>query len=160
MDLAILAVGRLKAGPETELCKRYLERAAMAGRAHGLQGFTVRELPEGRAQRAAGRQAKEAEALDVAIRSGFQTICLDEGGDLLDSDGLSRLIQTGVEQGLQGQVYIIGGPDGLDPGLIGRCDRRLSFGRLTWPHQLVRVMLSEQLYRAMTILSGHPYHRA
>jgi 23S rRNA (pseudouridine1915-N3)-methyltransferase len=160
MDLSILTVGRLKAGPETELCKRYLDRAAKAGRAHGLQGFSVRELPEARAQRTADRKAQEADALSAALRSGYQSICLDEGGDLIDSDGLAKLILSGAEQGLPGQAFIIGGPDGLDPALIGRCDRRLSFGRLTWPHQLVRVMLAEQLYRAMTILSGHPYHRA
>jgi len=160
MDLSILAIGRLKAGPETELCKRYLERAGKTGRAHGLQGFAVRELPEGRAQRPADRKAQEAEVLRAAIGSGFQTVCLHEGGDLIDSDELAQFIQRGAEQALPGQAYISGGPDGLDPELTDRCDRRLSFGRLTWPHQLVRVMLAEQLYRATTILSGHPYHRA
>lgn len=160
MDLSILAVGRLKAGPESELCKRYLDRAAKSGRAHGLQGFAVRELAEAKAPRAQDRKADEADALAKAIPAGYRTVCLDEGGELIDSEGLARFIAAGAEQSLPGQVFIIGGPDGFDQGLMASCDRRWSFGRLTWPHQLVRVMLAEQLYRAMTILSGHPYHRA
>lgn len=160
MDLSIIAVGRLRAGPESELCKRYLERAEKSGRAKGIRGFAVRELPESRARRPDERKAEEAEAIARLVADGHQTICLDEAGDLIDSERFARMIDDCAARAVAGQTYVIGGPDGLDPAFVARGDRCLSFGRLTWPHQLVRVMLSEQLYRAMTILTGHPYHRA
>ena len=159
MDLLIVAVGRLKRGSETELCSRYLDRTAAAGRAVGLSRVQVREVPESRAQRAADRKLQEAEALSAAIPAGFQTVCLDETGDPVDSQGLAQLVRRAADQAVPGQAFLIGGADGLDAGLIRQCGRRLSFGRTTWPHQLVRVMMAEQLYRVMTMLSGHPYHR-
>jgi 23S rRNA (pseudouridine1915-N3)-methyltransferase len=160
MELKILAVGRLKAGPETELCERYAGRITKAERVLGLQGVDIREIPESRASHAQERKTGEAAALNAALPAGFQAICLHEGGDLVDSAGLAKLIRRAADQSVPGLVYLIGGPDGLDAGLLDRCDRKISFGRATWPHQLVRVMLLEQLYRATTILSGHPYHRA
>lgn len=160
MDLKIVAIGRLRAGPETQLCSRYEERIRKSGRAHGLNNLMIAEIAESRAPKPAERKTAEAAAIAGAVPGGFSTICLHEGGDLIDSPGLAQVMRNGAEQGLPGQVFIIGGPDGLDRALLDRCDRQISFGRLTWPHQLVRVMLLEQVYRAMTILSGHPYHRA
>ncbi|HSM42189.1 MAG TPA: 23S rRNA (pseudouridine(1915)-N(3))-methyltransferase RlmH [Afifellaceae bacterium] len=160
MDLAIIAVGRLRAGPESQMCRRYLERAAKTGRAKGIRGFSVHELPESRARRPEERKAEEAGAIARLIADGHQTICLDEDGEQIDSEHFARMIDDCAARAVAGQTYVIGGPDGLDPALAARGDRCLSFGRLTWPHQLVRVMLAEQLYRAMTILTGHPYHRA
>ncbi len=160
MDLMILAIGRLKAGPETELCKRYADRTAKAGRGLGLRGVEIKEIPESRSPRAQDRKAIEADAMAAAVPDGFHTICLHEGGDLVESIGLAQSIRRAADQSVAGQAYLIGGPDGLDAGLLGRCERTISFGRATFPHQLVRVMLLEQLYRATTILSGHPYHRA
>lgn len=160
MDLTVLAIGRLKAGPERQLCERYFDRTKKAGREHGISSLSVRELPESKARRAEERKLEEAGALVRQVSSGQQTICLDESGELIGSDELARFIGQSAGRGVPGQVYVIGGPDGLAPTFLAGCDRCLSFGRFTWPHQLVRVMLSEQLYRAMTILSGHPYHRA
>ncbi len=159
MDLLIVAVGRLKRGPETELCSRYLDRTRNAGRPVGLGQVRVREVAESRAQRAADRKAQEAEALSAAVPAGYQIFCLDEAGEAVDSRGLADLVRGAADRGVPGQAFLIGGADGLDAGLLGRSERRLSFGRLTWPHQFVRVMMAEQLYRVMTLLAGHPYHR-
>ena len=160
MEIAIVAVGRLKDGPERELCGRYLARAEKSGRALGLRGFDVLEIAESKAARTADRVAAEAEALGAAANRGGRIVCLDGGGDLLDSEGFTARLRRGVDGAVPRTSFVIGGPDGLAAEFLARADERLSFGRLTWPHQLVRIMLAEQLYRAVTILSGHPYHRA
>jgi 23S rRNA (pseudouridine1915-N3)-methyltransferase len=160
VEIAILAVGRLKAGPESELCARYLDRAAKAGRRQGFRGFAVQELPESRAGRGADRLAQEEEALLAAIAKGGSVVCLDAGGDLPGSDAFARGLARDAAASVPRTTFVIGGPDGLGGRVFEAADRRLSFGRLTWPHQIVRILLAEQLYRAMTILSGHPYHRA
>ncbi len=160
MDVAIEAVGRLKAGPERELCERYLDRARKSGRALGLRGFTVEEIPESRATRAADRVAEEERALRHGIKDGDRVICLSIDGDLIDSDFLAGSLRKAAEAAVPRTLYVIGGPDGLGEGLRARADGTVSFGRMTWPHQLARVLLAEQLYRSTTILSGHPYHRA
>lgn len=160
MDVVVAAIGRLKAGPERELCERYLERARKGGRALGLRGFTVEELPESRAQRPDDRMAEEKRALLERLGAGGRLICLDPGGDLVDSDAFARSLAKDAEAAVPRAAFVIGGPDGLSGGILKRADSRLSFGRVTWPHQIVRILLAEQLYRATTILSGHPYHRA
>ncbi len=156
----MLAVGRLKAGPERELCARYLERAQKTGPKLGLRGFAVEELVESRAARPGDRMAEEDASLAVRLRQDDRVVCLDARGDPVDSAGLAAMLAKDASSSIARTVFVIGGPDGLGPGIVARSDRRLSFGRMTWPHQLVRVMLAEQLYRATTILSGHPYHRA
>jgi 23S rRNA (pseudouridine1915-N3)-methyltransferase len=164
MDIGLLAVGRLKAGPERELCARYLERAQKSGTRLGFRGFTVKEVAESRAPRGEDRAAEEADALTRLIgQNGGQNgrvVCLDAGGKPMSSDQLARSLARDAEMAMPLTSFVIGGPDGLGEPVLALADRRLSFGRATWPHQLVRVMLAEQLYRAMTILSGHPYHRA
>ena len=159
MEIAILAVGKLKAGPEPELCRRYLDRAAKAGRSQGFRGFAVTELTEGRSPQAQERMRTEGEGIAAGAR-GATLICLDEDGDLLGSQAFAGLLRRRADVGTSLLGFAIGGPDGLDPQLLGGACERLSLGRMTWPHGLVRVLLAEQLYRAMTILSGHPYHRA
>jgi 23S rRNA (pseudouridine1915-N3)-methyltransferase len=160
MELSILAIGRMRPGPEAELCAKYLERARQGGKGLGFRGFAVRELPESRAPRASARKEAEANALLAALRGGDCVICLDAGGELVDSEGFARSLGRDAERGVASLKFVIGGPDGLGEAVLARGDRRISFGRLTWPHLLCRVLLAEQLYRAMTILSGHPYHRA
>jgi 23S rRNA (pseudouridine1915-N3)-methyltransferase len=160
MEIALFAVGRLKAGPERELCNRYLERARKSGARLGFRGFSATEAVESRAARADDRIAEEERALGRLAGEGGRIVCLDAAGELATSDELARALRRDVEASLPRTAFVIGGPDGLGPGLLARADRRLSFGRATFPHQLVRVLLAEQLYRAMTILSGHPYHRA
>ena len=167
MDVTIAAVGRLKAGPERDLCARYLERAEKTGRASGFHRFSVSEVPESRAARAADRMAEEAQRLkqriDLKQRPAPQgrLICLDERGTAWTSDRLAGWLRDQADSGAANNIVVaIGGADGLDPELVAAADVVLSLGRLTWPHQIVRVLIAEQFYRAMTILAGHPYHRA
>jgi 23S rRNA (pseudouridine1915-N3)-methyltransferase len=160
MELSILAIGRMRPGPEGELCSKYLERARQGGKGLGFRGFAVKELPESRAPRASARKEAEAGALLAAVAGADRVVCLDAGGELFDSDAFARSLAGNVEKGVSDLKFLIGGPDGLGEAVLQRADHRLSFGRLTWPHLLCRVLLAEQLYRATTILSGHPYHRA
>jgi 23S rRNA (pseudouridine1915-N3)-methyltransferase len=156
--VGILAVGRMKQGPERELCARYLERAAAGGRSLGLSGFAVAEFPESRAGSPATRKSEEAKALTTQLPSGI-VVALDEHGKTQSSEDFARRLGRWRDDGKPALSFVIGGADGLDPGFVKAADLALSFSPLTWPHQLVRIMLAEQLYRATTILSGHPYHR-
>lgn len=159
MRLRIAAIGRMKRGAERELCTRYLDRAVATGKSLALTGFEVVELPESRADSAARRKAEEAEALRGATADSL-LVCLDEGGRSLTSEAFAGQLLEWRDAGRTAVSFIIGGADGLAADLIAAADLTLSFSRLTWPHQLVRIMLAEQLYRTTTIVAGHPYHRA
>lgn len=148
----------MKQGPERELCTRYLERAAAAGKALGLTGFDSVEVPESRAASASRRKTEEARALQAAMADGT-FVALDETGKSLNSADFAGRLAHWRDDGRAAVNFVIGGADGLDPELRKAADLVLSFSPLTWPHQLVRIMLAEQLYRVTTILSGHPYHR-
>lgn len=158
MRLLIVAVGRMKSGPEADLADRYTERAAKAGRALGFRSLDIVQLDESRLADAAGRKAEEAAA--IRRHANGRLIALDERGEAMGSEAFAGLVGGWKDAGENSLSIAIGGPDGLDPTLRRAADRSLCFGAMTWPHQLVRVMALEQLYRAMTILSGHPYHRA
>jgi 23S rRNA (pseudouridine1915-N3)-methyltransferase len=158
MRIVIAAVGRVKQGPERELLDRYLKRAAAAGKPLALIGFDVLELPESRAAAAAARKAEEGKALLGAVPEGAMVV-LDERGKSVTSGTFAQQLLRWRDDGRNAVSFLIGGADGLDPAPVAKADLLLSLSALTWPHQLVRVMLAEQLYRATTILSGHPYHR-
>jgi 23S rRNA (pseudouridine1915-N3)-methyltransferase len=160
MLVAVHAVGRMKAGAEQELATRYLGRFAKSGPAVGLEFSGVVEIAEGRSQSAEERRHDEADRLRAHIAKGAALIALDERGKNLASADLAQKIGDMRDGGRRHLAFAIGGPDGLDPAFRADADLTLSFGLLTWPHQLVRVMLAEQLYRIATILAGHPYHRA
>ncbi|MDC7784301.1 23S rRNA (pseudouridine(1915)-N(3))-methyltransferase RlmH [Rhodoplanes sp. TEM] len=160
MRLVVAAVGRMKSGGERDLADRYLDRLVKSGRAIGLRGVEVVELRESRAQEADRRRLEEAIALANVIPDGAAVVALDERGQNLDSAAIAGEIRVWRDSGRDAAVFVVGGADGLGDELRRRADLVLSFGAATWPHQLVRVMLLEQLYRASTILSGHPYHRA
>jgi 23S rRNA (pseudouridine1915-N3)-methyltransferase len=160
MQLAVHAVGRMKAGPEQELAARYFDRLAKSGSAIGLEFSGVNEIAEGRAQAIDERRRDEAARLRAGIAKGAAMILLDERGKNLSSQDFADRIADLRDGGRKSLAFVVGGPDGLDQSLRGEAELIVSFGQLTWPHQLVRVMLAEQLYRAATILSGHPYHRA
>lgn len=159
MQILVAAVGRLKAGPERELSARYLERAAAAGPRVGLTGFRVREVPEGRGGSVDGRRGEEAAALSALLPAGCVTVVLDERGSPLGSRAFADFLARMRDAGRSDAAIMVGGPDGHEAAVRERATLVLSFGAMTWPHQLVRVMLAEQLYRAVTLLSGHPYHR-
>lgn len=158
MRIHIAAIGRMKQGPERELVARYLERAVQSGKPVALTGFDVVELPESRATSVASRKSDEAKALRAALPEGV-IVALDERGRMLGSEAFANQLGRWRDDGRPILSFVIGGADGLDPALIADADQTLSFSPLTWPHQLVRIMLAEQLYRATTILAGHPYHR-
>ena len=160
MRIVVAAVGRLKQGPETELSERYRKRAAQTGRQLGLRDIEIIEIRESRADDSGKRMLEESIALANVIPSGAAIVLLDLHGENLDSARLASQIAQWRADDKPAVVFLIGGADGLAASLKDKAQLRLSFGAATWPHQLVRVMLLEQLYRAATILSGHPYHRA
>jgi 23S rRNA (pseudouridine1915-N3)-methyltransferase len=160
MRIIVAAIGRLKQGPETELAERYRKRAAQVGRNLGLRDVEIVEIRESRAEDASKRMIEESIALATIIPQGAAVVLLDPRGDNLDSAGLANQIAKWRGAAKPAAVFVIGGPDGLATSLADKADVKLAFGAATWPHQLVRVMLMEQLYRAATILTGHPYHRA
>jgi 23S rRNA (pseudouridine1915-N3)-methyltransferase len=158
MRIIVAAVGRLKRGPESELAERYRERAAKSGRGIGLRSLDIIEISESRARDAQRRMLEESIALANIIPERAAVVLLDPSGEALDSNGFVKRLR-GWNDGGRDAAFVIGGPDGLAPTLSEKADLHLAFGALTWPHQLVRVMLLEQIYRAITIMSGHPYHR-
>jgi 23S rRNA (pseudouridine1915-N3)-methyltransferase len=160
MRIIVAAIGRLKQGPETELAERYRSRAAQTGRQLGLRAVEIIEIRESRAADAGKRMLEESIALANVIPQGAAVVLLEARGNNLASAGLASQLATWRSQDRPAAVFLIGGPDGLAVSLQDKAELRLSFGAATWPHQLVRVMLLEQLYRAATILTGHPYHRA
>jgi 23S rRNA (pseudouridine1915-N3)-methyltransferase len=160
MHLLIAAVGRLKQGPERELAASYCKRAQAAGRSLGIRDIEVIEVRESRAQDAERRRTEEAIALADIIPDGAIVVVLDQRGQNIDSPQLAGLLGAWRAEDRRAVCFIVGGADGLAPSLVERTKVRVAFGAATWPHQLVRIMLLEQLYRAVTILAGHPYHRA
>ncbi len=134
MRFVVIAVGRLKQGPERELAERYRERFDDIGRKLGFRGLEIHEISESRARDAATRMAEEAAAISALIPQKYLLVALDEHGKSIDSASFADLRR--------------------------KAKLTIAFGAATWPHQMVRVMLLEQIYRAATILAGHPYHRA
>lgn len=153
MKIAIVAVGRLARSPETELVKLYAERATAAGRALGLGPVEMVEVES----RKPGKTA-EAEALRPHLE-GSHVIACDERGKARASRAFAEEIGALRDRGVRRLAFVIGGADGLDPGLVAAAQGTLAFGPQTWPHALARAMLAEQVYRAASILAGSPYHR-
>ena len=160
MRIVIAAVGRLKQGPERDLAERYRKRAADAGRSVGLPTLDIVEIRESRADNAERRMLEESIAIANVIPERAVTVLLDERGESVSSASFAGHLQGWRSQDRPAAVFIIGGADGLSPSLRERASLAIAFGAATWPHQLVRIMLLEQLYRAVTMLSGHPYHRS
>ncbi|KOX55984.1 MULTISPECIES: 23S rRNA (pseudouridine(1915)-N(3))-methyltransferase RlmH [Methylobacterium] len=160
MRLILAAVGRLKAGPERELASRYRDRAAQLGRGLGFATCDSIEIAESRARRALDRCAEEAAALTGHMPSGGVLVAYDERGRAdIGSEALAERVAAWRDAARPALVVAIGGPDGLDASIRTKAELILSFGAATLPHGLVRVLALEQLYRSLTILSGHPYHR-
>ncbi len=155
MKLTICAVGRLRKGPEADLIDDYLMRATRTGRALGFGTASVTEVED----KKGGGMAAEAALLSNALPDNARIVALDERGKLLTSPGFADQLARWRDDGIRDTAFIIGGADGIDTALRARADLSLSFGKMVWPHMLVRVMLSEQIYRATTILAGSPYHR-
>ena len=154
MKVSIAAVGRLRSGAELDLVSDYQKRFDRTGRALGLGPLDIREVEAKR-----GGMTAEAALLRKAIPSGAVVCVLDERGRVESSPEFAKRLGRWRDDGRGDLALVIGGADGIDPSLRAEADFALSFGKMVWPHMLVRVMLAEQLYRAASILAGSPYHR-
>ena len=155
MRVHVAAVGRLRTGPELALIQDYLLRFDRTGRALNLGPSLVHEVED----KKGGGMEPEAVLLSRAIPAGALICTLDERGKAMSSPEFAAQIAGWRDGGVPDLAFVIGGADGIAPTLRARADASLSFGRMVWPHMLVRVMLAEQLYRAASILAGLPYHR-
>ena len=151
MNIGIIAVGRLKKSPEYDLVDTYLKRCPWK--------INITEVEEKRPITGAERMAREGDLILKAIPESSMVIALDECGREMRSTGFARKIQNWQDQGISNLIFLIGGAEGYDDRVKKRADMLVSLGTMTWPHMMVRAMLCEQLYRASTILSGHPYHK-
>ena len=159
MRLLIAAVGKLKHGPERELFAHYLDRAEAIGRKTGLSPLSAIEVAEAKAATAQARMEAEAKTLLAKLPSSYKLICLDRGGDQLGSEEFAQALAKFRDGGARGLAFFIGGADGLGLAAQFKADRVVSLGSMTLPHGLARIVLAEQVYRAGTLLAGHPYHR-
>ncbi len=159
MKIFIGAVGRLKDGPSRELCREYLQRLGAQGPSVGIRSVNVHEIPESNRRSADERRDEEAAALLAAAPDGAYLFALDERGKAMASRQFATRLTDLQAEGTADVGFLIGGPDGHGDAARKAAARLLSFGPMTWPHMLVRAMLTEQLYRAVTILAKHPYHR-
>jgi 23S rRNA (pseudouridine1915-N3)-methyltransferase len=159
MRLLIAAVGKLKQGPERELFAHYLDRAEAIGRKIGLAPLSAIEVAEAKAATAQARMEAEAKILLAKLPSSYKLVCLDRGGDQLGSEEFAQALAKFRDGGARGLAFFIGGADGLGLAAQFKADRVVSLGSMTLPHGLARIVLAEQVYRAGTLLAGHPYHR-
>ncbi len=159
MKLIVAAIGRMKSGPEADLLDTYMTRARQQGRSAGITSIAVGDHAESRKSSAASRQAEEAAILLDAVPDGACIVVLDERGDNLSSEQFAALIGRELASGTSDLAFCIGGPDGHGDAMRAAARHTISLGRMTWPHKLARALLAEQIYRAVTILVNHPYHR-
>jgi 23S rRNA (pseudouridine1915-N3)-methyltransferase len=155
LRVAILAVGRLRAGPEADLVADYLARFERTARPLGIGPARLVEVED---RRGGGREAEGALLLRQ-LPEGARLMALDTGGEMLSSEAFAALLRRLADDGQRELAFAIGGADGLAEPVRARAAAALSFGSMVWPHLLARVMLAEQLYRAAAILAGTPYHR-
>jgi 23S rRNA (pseudouridine1915-N3)-methyltransferase len=160
MRLLIAAVGKIKDAEERGICQRYALRLATTGKSVGLGPLDTIELSESRAESADARKADEAHRLVKATSAATFRIALDENGKQLSSEDFARLLAEQAATSTKSCAFLLGGPDGHGRDVLATADRVLSLGLLTYPHGFARALLTEQLYRAATILAGHPYHRS
>ncbi|EJW21280.1 hypothetical protein IMCC14465_10760 [alpha proteobacterium IMCC14465] len=156
MRLIISAIGLLKKGPESDLVADYLKRLRGQARQIGISHIDIIEAKE---RSTDNRKALEADLLLAQMPSDRKLIALDEHGRHVSSRELATMMQKNLDQGVQNLCFVIGGADGLSETVLELADDKICLGKMTWPHQLVRVMLVEQLWRCVSILTNHPYHR-
>ena len=159
MRLHVAAIGKLKSGPEKMLAHDYTSRIEAMGRKAGINVLRISDFSESQAQSAGQRMAEEAEMLWASLPRPSHVIALDERGPSISSEALAQRIAKHASQSTTDLAFLIGGADGHDPQTRTKANELISFGAMTWPHRLVRIMLLEQIYRSVTILINHPYHR-
>ncbi len=160
MKLFIGAVGRLKNGPEKALFNDYFDRCNRAGPKIGLGPVQIAEIIEAKHAHKSERQRLEAEGLTKMQLPQSRLVVLDEHGKNLPSVKFANQLKTWRDDGVGQTSFLIGGPDGFDHSIFKKADLVVCFGEMTWPHMLARILLVEQIYRSISLLSGHPYHRA
>ena len=160
MRLHIVAVGFGRGSQEAALAEEFLLRATQIGKRVGVSAVLCEEVAVSKERDVRKRKADEAERLARRLPNGAHIILLDAKGKGMTSEDFSEMLGALRDAGTKDLAFVIGGPDGLAPLPGKRAGRSLAFGPQTWPHLLVRAMLSEQIYRALTLLAGHPYHRA
>lgn len=151
MKITIAAVGRLRPGPEQQLIESYVTKSPWT--------VDVREVDAKSKVEGAAKLKREADLLLEVIPRGAKIVCLDSRGKIQTSEDFANILGRWRDDGARDIAFVIGGSDGLDQALLKKADLSLSFGAVTWPHMLARVLVTEQLYRAHCILTGHPYHR-
>ena len=155
MRMTLIAVGRAKPGPVRDLFEHYAERLGQGP----LGGLLLKEVEERRSLPPPELKRREAELLLGARPKGARLVALDERGKTLTSGDFAALLGRWRDDGLGDVAFAIGGADGLDASVRAAAALTLALGPMTWPHLLTRALLAEQLYRAQSILTGHPYHR-
>jgi 23S rRNA (pseudouridine1915-N3)-methyltransferase len=159
MKLSLLCIGKLKDDAERAIVARYMDRLGPMGGAIGLSSGGIAEIMESRAAAPQARKAAEAAELRKRLGAEARIVALDERGRTLSSEELADILRRWKDDGAKSAAFVIGGPDGLDATFVGDADLAFSLGRITLPHGLARAVLAEQLYRAATLIAGHPYHR-
>jgi 23S rRNA (pseudouridine1915-N3)-methyltransferase len=160
LRLTVACIGKLKASAEKDLADDYAQRIQAAGKGAGIKALTIVERLESQRATAQERMAEEAAAILKALPAGCDIIALDERGTTISSAAFSALLQRKSQSGVAELAFVIGGADGHGDELRQKASAMLAFGPMTWPHRLVRIMVLEQIYRAVTILINHPYHRS
>jgi 23S rRNA (pseudouridine1915-N3)-methyltransferase len=160
MRLCVIAVGKAPRGAERDLVERYFERARQLTRRIGFSTIDLVEVADSRLRTSDERRAGEAAELLRAVPEGAVIAALDSGGSSVSSEAFARSLAQWRDRGTSAAAFLIGGADGHGAAVLDRAQVKIAFGVATWPHLLVRAMLAEQIYRACTLLAGHPYHRA
>lgn len=160
MRLCVIAVGKAPRGAERDLVERYLERARQLTRRIGLGTIDLVEIADSRLRTSEERRGAEAADLLRAVPDGAFVAALDPGGSSLSSEAFAQTLAQSRDRAVSAVAFLIGGADGHGAAVLDRAHIKVAFGTATWPHLLVRIMLAEQVYRACTMLAGHPYHRA
>ena len=158
MKLKVISIGQLKNNPILEIQRDYESRILNLSKSVGIKNLEIKELPISKKSSIKERQKEEAKIIFQYIKQDNFNIFLDGKGENINSVEVSQIISKSSFDG-KDLVFFIGGPDGFDEKIIKVANKIISFGRVTWPHKLIRIMLLEQLYRGITILNNHPYHR-
>ena len=158
MKLKVISIGQLKNNPILEIQKDYESRILNLSKSVGIKNLEIKELPISKKSSIKERQKEEAKIISQHIKQDNLNVFLDGKGENINSVDISQIISKSSFDG-KDLLFFIGGPDGFDEKIIKVANKIISFGRVTWPHKLIRIMLLEQLYRGITILNNHPYHR-
>ncbi|WP_370931825.1 23S rRNA (pseudouridine(1915)-N(3))-methyltransferase RlmH [Bartonella sp. DGB1] len=159
MKIKFICIGKMKKGAEQELFERYYQRAKRNFQTLGIYLMPVIELPESKSSNVEERKKREGENILSSLNNKAYLILLDELGQMLPTKKFADLLPKLKQTGINNVTFAIGGADGHSEEIKKRADKILSLGLMTFPHQIVRILLAEQIYRNATILLNHPYHR-